>query len=131
MDTRKLATAVTRYANSVAEAGEALAADVEKLMSADGDEGKDESSSSGGKSSRSSARSERSSRADKDDDDKDDEPSEEDIAKAARAALKVLDSAEVKKVIKKHGKADRATEVEPKYRKATIAALEEAVENVD
>ncbi len=58
----------------------------------------------------------------------DDEPSEADIAKAARGALKVLEKDDVVKLIKKFGKADRATEVKASLRQAVIDALEEAIE---
>lgn len=105
---------------------------LDKLVSEDG-EGK--SGKSSGKSSRPS-RSSRSSKEkddDKDDDDKDDdkdgdEPSEDDVVDAVRAAQKVLESADIKKLLKKHGKADRASEVEPELRQKVIDELEKAVE---
>lgn len=125
MDPRKLAAAIIKACNGLVE-------DVEELMSEDKDEGKDSgkegSSRSTSRSSESSGKSGRSSRGKKDDDD---EPSEDDVVKKAREALKVLDSAEVKKILKKHGKAERASEVEPEHRQAAIDALDEAIEEAD
>ena len=59
-----------------------------------------------------------------------DEPSEEDCVDAARAALKVLDRADVSKIIKKYGKADKASEVKPELRQKVIDALEKATDEV-
>ncbi len=125
MELRALVVALISIANFAAET-------LEKLV-ADGEEGD-------GKSSKRSARGKTSSRGkgkDKDDDDdkdedKDgDEPSEDDVVDAVRAAQKVLESADVKKLLKKHGKADRASEVEPEHRQAVIDALEKAVEDAE
>jgi hypothetical protein len=57
-----------------------------------------------------------------------DEPSEDDCVDAARAALKVLDRNAVAKLIKKHGKAEKASEVEAEYRQKVIDELEKAVD---
>lgn len=66
----------------------------------------------------------------KEDDDDGDVPSESDIVEAVRAALKVLEKKEVSKIIKKYGKADRATEVDAELRQKVIDALEKAIEDV-
>lgn len=98
---------------------------LEKLVSED--EGGEKK---GGKLSKSS----RSKKEDDDDDDKDgdgDEPSEDDVVDAVRAAQKVLESADIKKILKTHGKADRAKEVEPELRQKVIDALERAIEDAE
>lgn len=65
---------------------------------------------------------------DDDDDDKDGKhPLEAEVVRAARGALKVLETVDVAKIIKKYGKAPKATEVKPHLRRAVIDALEQAV----
>lgn len=130
METRKLALIIVSGLNSLVE-------EIEKLANEDDDGDGKEGKGSG--SSRSSARSKtsskNSSRKGRDDDDKDDDadgdgdaPSEDDVIDAVRGAQKVLESADIKKILKKHGKADRASEVEEEHRQAVIDALEKAVE---
>jgi len=121
MELRALVVALVAICNFAAET-------LEKLLSEDGD----------GKETRAKPARSRPSRAkkeekddddDKDDDDKDgDEPSEDDIVDAVRAAQKVLEKADITKILKKHGKAERATEVEAEHRQAVIDALEKAVD---
>lgn len=132
METRKLAVLLITVLNSAVE-------ELEKIVNEDEDDGgeKDDkparpsrSSSSKGKASSSKNRAK-----DKDeDDDKDndsDAPSEDDVVDAVRGAQKVLESADIKKILKKHGKADRASEVEEEHRQAVIDALEKAVEDAE
>lgn len=69
--------------------------------------------------------------ADDADDADDAEPSEDDIIDAVRAAQKVIEKADIAKILKSKGKAARASEVEPARRQAVIDALEEAVEAAD
>lgn len=121
MDARRLAAILIAACNQIVE-------ELEKELSADKD--------GGGERDERSSRRERPSRAGrgKDDDDRgrgvgsDDEPGEDDIVRATRAALKVLEEDDVKALIKKHGKAGRATEVKPEHRQAVIDALEKAVD---
>lgn len=125
---RKMTAQVIKVFGEIRDACDAGIEELEKSLAEDGDEGKDgKSEGRGSRSSRNSESSRSSSHSARDKDD-DDEPSEDDIVKAARDALKVLDPGEVKKIIKKHGKAEKASEVEPKYRKAAIEALEEAAD---
>lgn len=138
MDARRLATILVAGLNSLTE-------EIEKEISADKDGG-DKGDDSDGKASRGRERPSRAGRgrdepargrgkSDDDDDDPKtddgDEPTEADIVKAARAALKVIEQDDVKAIIKKHGKAERATEVKPERRQAVIDALEKAVDEAD
>lgn len=122
MELRALVVALISILNFASET-------LEKLVSED--EGGDGKKS--GKSS-TKTKSSRSKKEDDDDDDKDDdgdEPSEDDVVDAVRAAQKVLESADIKKILKKHGKANRASEVEPENRQKVIDALEKAVEDAE
>lgn len=58
--------------------------------------------------------------------DEDDEPTEEDVIKAVKGAVKLITRPEVRKLIKKYGKADEVEDVNPKYYGALLDALEEA-----
>ncbi len=139
MEPRKLAAAIVAILNDGAEK-------IEKLIAADADDaGDDEDRKKGGKAA--SARPSRAGKtkpkdedADDEDEDEDEEEddedeeeedegeaSEADIVKAARGALKVLDKDVVVKLIKKHGKAEKATEVKAALRAKVIEALEQAV----
>lgn len=148
METRKLASIFVSFLNAFIQVAEEAVEMVEKEL-AKGDDDKPEKGEKKKdeeKSSRSS-RSSRSSKKDDDDDDDDDdekkgddddddddkkkgddEPSEDDCVDAVRAALKVLDRADVTKLVKKYGKADKASEVEPENRQKLIDALEKAVD---
>lgn len=123
MELRALVVALISIFNFASET-------LEKLVSEDegGDGKKSEKSSTKAKPSRSEKED------DDDDDGKDDdgdEPSEDDVVDAVRAAQKVLESADIKKILKKHGKADRAKEVEPGLRQKVIDALEKAIEDAE
>lgn len=59
------------------------------------------------------------------------EPSEDDVIDAVRAAQKVIEKAEIAKILKTKGRAARASEVEPARRQAVIDALSEAVDAAD
>jgi hypothetical protein len=122
MELRALVVALVAICNFAAET-------LEKLLSEDGD-GKETRAAKPARSRPSRAKKEEKEDDDKDDDDdKDgDEPSEDDIVDAVRAAQKVLEKADITKILKKHGKAERATEVEPEHRQAVIDALEKAVD---
>lgn len=124
MDTRKVAALMIAYAAALAAAGEELSEGLEKLMSSDKD-GEDTPARS-----RPSRAKGKDKDADPDPDDGDDDPSEA-LIKKAREALKVCDKADVLKAIKKHGKADRASEVAEKYAEATTEALQELIDNAD
>ena len=116
METQKLGVLLTTFANSVAKAGEALAEALEELNSAQADgEASGKRGSGGGKRSKSG----------------DDAPDEDDVIDAVRAAQKVLDGDDIKKLIRKHGKAARASEVEADNRQALLDALEKAVADAD
>lgn len=67
----------------------------------------------------------------KNDDVRNDDVSEDDLIDAVKAAQKVLEKADIAKILKTKGKADRASEVDASRRKAVIDALEEAIENAD
>lgn len=128
METRKLAAALVAFLNAVHEAADEASEEIEKLMSEDGD-GDDPKEAKAGKSSSRPPRSASKNRGkDKDDDD---EPSEDDMVDAVRGAQKVLASADIKKILKKHGKAERASEIEPENRQAAIDALEKAIEKAE
>jgi len=133
METRKLAIALVAFINAIHDASGELAEELEKLTSEDGD-GDDDKDDKGGKSGSGSARSSKKS-ADKGGKGKskedDDEPSEDDMVDAVRGAQKVLESADIKKILKKHGKAERASEIEPENRRAAIDALAKAVEDAE
>ena len=116
MELRALVVALISILNFASET-------LEKLVSED--EGGEKK---GGKSS-TKAKSSRSSKAK--DKDEEEEVSEDDVVDAVRAAQKVLESADIKKLLKKHGKADRASEVEPELRQKVIDALEKAVEDAE
>jgi hypothetical protein len=116
METRKLAALLVTVLNAAAE-------QIEEAMSEDAGDGKE---GKGGKDKEEKAGGKRR-RNDKQVDD----PSEDDIVDAVRGAQKVLESNDVKKILKKHGKAERASEVEPENRQAVIDALEKAVEDAD
>jgi len=122
MELRALVVALISILNFASET-------LEKLVSED--EGGEKK---GGKSS-TKAKSSRSSKAkDKDEEEEEEEEeevSEDDVVDAVRAAQKVLESADIKKLLKKHGKADRASEVEPELRQKVIDALEKAVEDAE
>lgn len=143
MEPRKLAATIVAILNDGAER-------IEKLIAADGDEEGDavettKDKKKAGKTPPSrNTRSTKKKDEDEDDDDKDDDddddddddaddanddkvPTEADIVKAVRGALKVLEKEDVVKHIKKHGKAEKATDVKPERRAAVIEALEQAV----
>jgi len=138
MEPRKLAAAIVAILNDGAEQIEKLiAADVGD-KDADDDNGDDKKKRGTSTSTSRNSRSSRSTKAkdededededeDDEDEDEDAEASEADIVKAARGALKVLEKDDVVKIIKKHGKADKATEVKPALRAKVIEALEQAV----
>ena len=122
MEIRALVVALVAICNFAAET-------LEKLLAEDGGDGKASRSEKPSRSRPSRAKGkENDDDDDKDDDDNDDEPSEDDIVDAVRAAQKVLEKADITKILKKHGKAERATEVEPDMRQAVIDALEKAVD---
>lgn len=132
METRKLALALITGLNAMAQA-------LEEAAGEDGGEGEEENEREERRSSRSkkktTSRRSRSRDDDDADDDKDDDdaeegdhPDEDEIVDAVKAAQKVLESADIKKLLKKHGKADRASEVEPELRQKVIDALDKAVE---
>ena len=155
METRLLATALVSFLNALAEAASGTAEEIEKLVSADGDDDAGEEKKPARKSRSKPAKDEdedekpaRRSRAkakavkedddedededeDEDDDAADDEPSEDDVSDAVKAALKVLERTEVSKLIKKFGKADKSREVKPENRRHLIVNLEKAVKNAD
>lgn len=130
METRKLAIALVAFINAIHDASGELAEEIEKLTAEEGDDPKE------GKASRSrpdnkGGKAASKNRSSKDKDDSDDEPSEDDMVDAVRGAQKVLESADIKKILKKHGKAERASEIEPENRQAAIDALEKAVEDAE
>lgn len=129
METRKLAAALVAFINAVHDAGAEAAEAIEKLMAEDGD-GDEAAGGKGGKRGSKDKDKGSKNRSSKDKDDGD-EPSEDDVVDAVRAAQKVLESADIKKLLKKHGKADRASEVEEEHRQAVIDALEKAVEDAE
>lgn len=148
METRKLASIFVSFLNAViatceeavemtekelakggddnAESSRQRKANNDKTRSSKKDDDDDDDDDKGKTSSR------RSSKKDDDDDDddkgKDDEPELEDLQDAVRAALKVCEKADVVKCLKKHGKAEKASDVEPENRQAAIDALEKMVD---
>lgn len=151
METRKLASIVVSCCNALIQVLTETVEMVEKELAKDKDDnGKSEKEKSGERSSSSSRRKEATSRLDaknkekekakdddEDDDDEDeddekkddgDEPSLEDLQDAVRAALKVCENVDVVKCLKKHGKAKKASEVEPDMRGAAIKGLEKLVD---
>lgn len=130
METRALAVALIAILNFAVDT-------LEKLVSEDGGE---KAKEKGARPSRAKAKTSSRSKKDDDDDadaddaddDKDsDEPSEDDIIDAVKAAQKVIDKADITKILKSKGKADRASEVEPERRQAVIDALEKAIEDAE
>lgn len=147
METRKLASIIVSFLNAIVSCCEEAAEMINKELAKSDDDAP--AGKSGKSSSRSKAKDDDDEKEEKpargkgkakdeeeeeDDDNEEeessDEPSEEDCVDAARAALKVLDRAEVSKIIKKYGKADKASEVEPELRQKVIDALEKAVDAV-
>src|SRR5690606_8787135 len=101
---------------------------LEKLVSEDGGDGeKNGKPSTKAKSSRSS----KAKAKDEEEEEEKGEVSEDDVIDAVRAAQKVLERADIKKILKKHGNADRASEVEPELRQKVIDALEKAIEDAE
>lgn len=131
METRALVVALIAILNFAVDT-------LEKLVSEDGGE---KAKEKGARPSRAKAKTSSRSKKDDDDDadaddadddDKDsDEPSEDDIIDAVKAAQKVIDKADIRKIVKSKGKADRANEVEPERRQAVIDALEKAIEDAE
>jgi hypothetical protein len=126
METRKLAVALVAFINALQEASAEFAEALEKQVSADGD-GDDPKPARSSRAGKTGGKDTSKTRG-KDKDDDGDEPSEDDMVDAVRGAQKVLESADIKKILKKHGKAERASEIEPENRQAAIDALEKAVE---
>lgn len=129
METRALVVALVAILNFGAET-------LEKLLSEDGDGGKEKPSRSRPSRAKASAKGKEKDAdddADKDDDDDadGDEPSEDDVIDAVRAAQKVIEKVAITKILKSKGKADRASEVEPEHRQAVIDALEKAIEDAE
>lgn len=134
METRKLALLLITILNSAVE-------QIEEAVSEEGEakEDKPAKASGGGRKRPETVKPTSTKKhgakddddSDDDDDDKGDEPSEDDVVDAVRGAQKVLESADIKKILKKHGKAERASEVEPENRQAVIDALEKAVEDAE
>lgn len=127
METRKVVTILIAGLNEIVS-------NLEELVSEEGGgKGPKDKEETGSRSSRSSrAKDKDKDEVDDDDNDDDDgEATEDDIVKATRAALKVLDKEDVVKIIKKHGKKEKASEVAANLRQKVIDALEEAVENAD
>lgn len=130
METRALVVALIAILNFAVDT-------LEKLVSEDGGE---KAKEKGARPSRAKAKTSSHSKKDDDDDadadDADDdtdsdEPSEDDIIDAVKAAQKVIDKADITKILKSKGKADRASEVEPERRQAVIDALEKAIEDAE
>ena len=156
METRSLATVLVALLNTVGTAVSEAAGEIEKLISADGDDtggdekptrrarkSKDEEKPTRSRPSRAKAKSKDE---DEDDDDADDEdgeeeeeeeedddsdPTEDDVIDAVRAAQKVLPRDEVVKLVKKFGKAERSRDVKPENRRHLIVNLEKAVKNAE
>jgi hypothetical protein len=130
MTSRALAVALIAICNFAAKTLEKAVAE-----DGDGDEGKEEktgSRSSNASRDTSKKGGSNSKGKDKDDDSDDDAaPSEDDIIDAVRAAQKVLEKKDVVAILKKHGKSERATEVDESRRQAVIDALEKAVDEAD
>jgi len=130
MDARRVAAILIAACNDLVEK-------LEEEMTADKEDGGEDKPTRRERPSRAKADDgdddpPRRSRAKPADDDGDgDEPSEDDIAKATRAALKVLEQDDVVAIIKKHGRANRATEVKPALRQKVIDALEKAVDEAN
>lgn len=122
MELRALVVALISILNFATET-------LEKLVSEDeGGGGK------GGKSKPAAGKASRGKKKDEEEEEEEeeeDEVSEDDVVDAVRSAQKVLESADIKKILKKHGKADRASEVEPELRQKVIDALEKAVEDAE
>lgn len=131
METRKLAVAIVAFFNAIHEASGEAAEEIEKLIAEDEDGGDAKGAKEGKSSSRPSRAASKNRGKDKDEDKDDDEPSEDDMVDAVRGAQKVLESVAIKKLLKKYGKAERASEIEPENRQAAIDALEKAVEEAE
>lgn len=125
METRSFVVALVAILNFAVDT-------LEKLISEDGG---DEKSARPNRAKSSEAKPRKGDDEDKggkdDKDDEDDEVSEDELIDAVRAAQKVLEKADIAKILKAKGKAARASEVEASRRKAVIDALEEAIENAD
>lgn len=134
MEIRKLVVALIAIGNFAVET-------LEKLVSEDGDaQPEKEEKPSRSRSKPETVKPKTTSKNGKpakdddeenDDDDAGDEPSEDDVIDAVRGAQKVLEGADVKKILKKYGRAERASEVEPEHRQAVIDALEKAIEDAE
>lgn len=123
MKTTALAALIVSILNNAAQ-------EIETAISENGEDESEETRASEGEDKESKgAKGKGVKGKSKGDDDSGDAPSESDIVEAVRAALKVLEKKEVSKIIKKYGKADRATEVDEELRQKVIDALEKAIED--
>lgn len=123
METRTVLLALIAILNFAAET-------LEKVIAEDGD-GEDAAPS---RKSRAKAKAKGKPKDEEEEDDADDsdsdsdEPSEDDVIDAVRGAQKVLEKADIEKILMKYGKVKRASEVKEEHRKKVIDALEKAVE---
>jgi len=134
MKTTALAALIVSILNKVVSVLDNAAQEIETAISESGEENEGEETrsgkgSTGAKEKGAKGASKDDDRDGDDDDDGDrDTPSESDIIEAVRAALKVLEKTKVAKIIKKYGKADRASEVDEELRQKVIDELEKAIE---
>jgi hypothetical protein len=124
MKTTALAALIVSILNNAAQ-------EIETAISESGEDEGEETRAGEGKDNESKGAKGKGAKGKSKEDDDGDAPSESDIVEAVRAALKVLEKKEVSKIIKKHGKADRATEVDEELRQKVIDALEKAVEDAE
>lgn len=135
METRALAALLITVLNSAAQ-------QIEESIAGDGDDNDDAAPARSKAKARAPDASRRSddkaaasarARAKNDEDEDDDSadtaaPDADDVVDAVRAALKVIDRAAVSKILKKHGKAEKASEVAEENRQAVIDAIEKAID---
>lgn len=127
METRALVVALIAILNFAVDT-------LEKLVASDG--AGPASKEKGGRKSRAKAKSkvedeDEDDDEDEDEDEDDDELTEDKVVDAVRAAQKAIDRNQVAKIVKKYGKAERASEVKPENRAKLLAELKKAIDEAD